>query len=1000
MFSGNTSTLSFDSIAPAVFDGGASNSSFNNISHTGDFGVRLANNITANTFRHVSSSSFDAAGYSIHLAGNLSVEGGTVYMGTAVHTIEANVFINGGNLTADTSTIIVKGNWTKTGGTFYRGNSIVNFAGTNPQTLKPGATGSSNFWTLLHSGSSTLNLTAETLYVRSTLSHEAGIFNTNGVTIDVTGGFMMNGNVNLSSSLILLRTGDWKWTAGILNAGTSTISFDGTAVQNINADGGGFYNLRHTGSGNIYIAGSSPAFGGTITNDAGTLFIPAAVTTTISRGINLAGGTVTAQASSILKLTGGDFSRTNGTFVCGTGTVSLDSPGVQNVKGSGGRFYNLVHTGMGSVLLTSDITADSFTKSNSGTFDSNNNNIKIAGTINLLGGNFIGSNNKIISTGAWSNPSGLFTSRNSTVEMLTGGSFIPGNGSFYDLISNTSGISQLNSSDLAVSRDLIINQATFDTNGRAINISRDLVLNNGTFLAGTSSNHIISRHITINNGSFMGDTSTVSLAGNWTRSGGTYSGDAWTMRLTSAGIQTIDAGSAANTFGSVRHTGLGTLNLAGNKITINTGFSQDAGCGIFNSAGIGMDVSGGFNMNGGNITAGSSHIKLIDGNLNWTAGVFNAGTSTLEFASGANQNLNTGVGVLNNLLHSGAGSLILNGAGNMTMSGDLQNNSGLLNGSAKTLVFSLASGLQTFAPGNHSAINSLSHTGAGTLSLTGTLTLTANVTNAAGVFKAGNNSIYLGGNWTNSASFEYGSSTVLFNGATQSVTPGASAFYNLTRNGTDNTNLTLLGDVTVESNLLISSGTLDAAGYNLHVRGNYTVDGTGWFTHNNGTIYFDGSSGQFVSYPSVQPASRFNDVIINNNSGGEIEILDDSVIDGDFIVEPGSIVDFDMHNVDIYGNWTNIGTVNSAPGNLYFKSNMQQIFRAGTDTYNNVIHSGAGILSFEGGVAIRYDLQSTSAGTIDAGGSNTIYLGGNFDMSSGTFISRTSILVLNGSSPQ
>ncbi len=126
---------------------------------------------------------------------------------TKVLTVNGDLTINGGSIdfddgnnTTTDGTIYVKGNWINNNNTtdFVRGNSTVIFNGNTTQTITSN-TGLENFGNVQITGSSILNL--------------------NGNDLEISGNWT---NYNQSG----------------LTEGTSTITFDGTANQNINTTGG------------------------------------------------------------------------------------------------------------------------------------------------------------------------------------------------------------------------------------------------------------------------------------------------------------------------------------------------------------------------------------------------------------------------------------------------------------------------------------------------------------------------------------------------------------------------------------------------------------------------------------------------------------------------------------------------------------------------------------------------------------------------------------------
>jgi len=136
------------------------------------------------------------------------------------------------------------------------------------------------------------------------------------------------------------------------------------------------------------------------------------------------------------------------------------------------------------------------------------------------------------------------------------------------------------------------------------------------------------------------------------------------------------------------------------------------------------------------------------------------------------------------------------------------------------------------------------------------------ITNGAVTGKSGG-SITVGGSWSNSGTFTYNDTNVTFTATAtgKTITTNTQSFYNLTFNGTGG-GWTFQDNVDVDNNLTITNGTVTgkSAG-TITVGGNWLNSGT--FTHNNGTVTFDGTGAQQVT----TGGSDWNNIIITNASG-------------------------------------------------------------------------------------------------------------------------------------
>lgn len=106
----------------------------------------------------------------------------------------------------------------------------------------------------------------------------------------------------------------------------------------------------------------------------------------------------------------------------------------------------------------------------------------------------------------------------------------------------------------------------------------------------------------------------------------------------------------------------------------------------------------------------------------------------------------------------------------------------------------------------------------------------------------GSNTLTVYGNWTNNGTFTRNTSTVVFNGTTQSI--GTGTFYNVTISGTGTKSLGVA--TTVNGALTINSGTtLATANFGLTLAGNFTNSGT--FTAGSSAITITGTATQNIA---------------------------------------------------------------------------------------------------------------------------------------------------------
>ncbi len=243
----------------------------------------------------------------------------------------------------------------------------------------------------------------------------------------------------------------------------------------------------------------------------------------------------------------------------------------------------------------------------------------------------------------------------------------------------------------------------------------------------------------------------------------------------------------------------------------------------------------------------------------------------------------------------------------------------------------------------------LSHTGTGTVNVTNNdLNIDNNFTNTNGTFNLGTQNITIEGNWTNTSTFNAGTSTVVFDGTTQSIF-GSTTFNNFTKTvvladtmvfdstGTQTITGTLEMHGTLGNLLTITSTDTNQWGINLRPGGFQVLNslqvqrsdaGEGLTLHagvnsvdlgsnNNwvfggGTLIWDGDTDTDWDEPSnwdlgfvptaidnvVIPGAPVNQPILNVN----VQITDVEV-------QSGAMITMNGFNLDITGTLSNDGTI-------------------------------------------------------------------------------------------
>lgn len=447
-----------------------------------------------------------------------------------VTSINAGVSGSSINMT-NGGTLQLSGTWNSALLSFISGTGTVVVAGS---TTLPAAYSTYNNVVVQGMGT-TLTLGAATTLTGNLTTGVFTTLNTAGLALTVNGtttiGFI--GTVNAGASAITCK-GNFV-NQGFFNAGTSTITFNGTSAQNVSGSFGNAFNNVITG------------------NPAGVSF----VSNTAVNG--------TLAASGITNIGGINFSVTGPTTVSGTlnftsatgnktlGDITINSGGNWNVS-----------------------AAEAFTVSgsiqNNGTLTANTGIYTLSGTgMTISGTNAVPIPNATI-TGSYTN-NGTFTV---STALSGGGSLTQGTGSTLN-IGGTSAITTLNAvanipntvnynGSVAQSikctpyHHLGIAGSGTKTLLCAATVNGDLLISGGTLSVSASNFNI-------------------NLSGNWTNTGGTFSHGTGTVFLVGAATQTITNASGENFYDLVV-SGAGAL-LGGaitvnNNLTINSALNVSA----------------------------------------------------------------------------------------------------------------------------------------------------------------------------------------------------------------------------------------------------------------------------------------------------------------------------------------------------------------------------------------------------------------------------------------
>ncbi len=351
--------------------------------------------------------------------GNLTIGDGvntkTVTLGSLIAVTNLTISLNG-TLDASNSNyvITVSGNWLNSGTFTSRSGTVTFNATTTGKTITSGSVGSS-FYGLTFNG--------------------------------VGGGWTLQDNMTVSNVLTI--------TAGTLDASSKIITLSGTTgtpFVNSGTFTASASSIKYTGNN---LNGNTTVANVTYNNlilDAAETFVLAGITT-VNGNLTITAGTLDVVSYALT--VGGNLSN-SGTFMAREGTVTFNGAvdTTQTLNSGSSAFYNLSHSGAGTLQLTTNAltVAGTFTNSN-GTFDANGIAATYTGLVTvsggtyqagaatqtfnggltISGGTFSGSTgavdvngNLTLSLGTLTAPSGAFTVSGNWVR--TGGTFTPGTG--------------------------------------------------------------------------------------------------------------------------------------------------------------------------------------------------------------------------------------------------------------------------------------------------------------------------------------------------------------------------------------------------------------------------------------------------------------------------------------------------------------------------------------------------------------------------------------------
>ena len=718
---------------------------------------------------------------------------------------------------------------------------------------------------------------------------------------------------------------------------TATVTFDGTAAQVITtglsavgADAGNdFQNVTVSNSTAAVSVATNP-----IEID-GDLTIAALGELALGAQAMTLTGTLSNANTAVLSLDGSQ-AITIGTMDTNTGSVNYIGAGTYTQLAAGDNYYDLALNGTGSITLdaTLDINGDLSVISTQ-TFATGANAITIADDWTVAG------------TATFSSGTGTVTFNGAEAQTLNSGGGDTSH-DFYNIVTSGAGTDiQLSTSALRIVNDLTIATGTiWDDNGINTTILGDWA-NSGTYTAeGTSmvSFDSASTQSLASGASGVAnddDFNRITLADNTTLT-------VLTNPLEIDSTLTINTGAILDISGVNLTLGtaidsVGTLKLDGSETVTQSMMDPNSGTVFYD--GTGTYASG--------LVAGDAYYNLT---INGTGGSW-----TLDAALD-----------VNGLMTIVAGTLVANNLA-INVAGGWSQAAGTFTPGTATVTFDGA-GTLTKTTG---AFNDVTFS-SGTVTLGGALDVDDDVTVTTGVLdvSATNYAISVGGDWTDAGAgtFTEQGGTVTFDGSTAGGTITTDDnFENLVINDTGNT-ITLGAALDVDSQMVLTLGTLDvsASNYAMTVGGGWSDTGAGAFTERAGTVTFDGAG-------TLSSNEAFNDVAFSSGTvtlGAALDVDDDLAISG------GTLdVGATNFGITLGGDWSrSSGTFTQQSGTVDLDGGASAQTMTGsttfygltkTETASSTLYVTAGdtmtasnTLTLTGTTGALITMESTSAGTV------------------------------------
>ena len=934
---------------------------------------------------HIDNSSFVSGykGETVSISGGVNITGCDVYNTYVIARVD-----NAGNITNANLNTVLEGANTDMQYTYLAPhltiNNNVNFFVWNASNFNPSGNVTTQGTGLVEVvGTFTLgnnDLTdAGNLIVSGTMNDAgSGNITVSGNTINFTGGGFTNGtgvftikggNVTYTTNNItnfgnMVIDGAVTTMVGNLNTNTFTINntkslntnnnsltFNGNAVINGTLNASGQDNTKTTtvikdftvsgtgvftkGAGTLTFGGITNFTDSTTTQDFGHISILNTATLDLATVIQTDNITINGSGSfnnngNTITISGNWLNNASGTATL-SGIINFDGGTDQSITTAGvdanHDFVNFIHSGNAILTLNDNIKITGYFNNTAGTFNQNDKNITVASNFTLASG-------------------GLYNEGTTGVGILTfdGTTNITDSNATKQDISNvvlSGNVTQL--SDIRMSTLTINNTFSYITGNFSLTVN-DFVTNNSILNVSSQSN-----------------TKSTTIGGNVTNIGTFTSGDG-----------------AVSITGNV--TSSGTFTSANGAVSITGNVTNS---GTFTS-GVGAISIAGSLTNTGSLISGTGNIS-VGGNVDFTSGTYTKNTNVFIFNGGIVQIFTPNSGDFGNVQTSTANTDVrMNGIATMDNLTIDNLTTFELNGGTAICTLNINNGKTITNSGNFKIFDS-----------TNTVTLQKTAVGANIIFTGtdidyNNKKIYLSG-------IDYQTNIIL--GTTETIQlSGACIFDNLTIN--DKGSFIDAGNATTFSGNIIINGTDSLNFGSINLSGTTNIAGN-WQNSTNGvalmtgTIIFDGGVQTLISGGTdanhdfnILTHAGTNSLTLNTN---DIKILSNFTnTTGDFVLNSlnmtilgnltiglGTTLNASAGSptINLSGNWTDNGTLNSGTSFVIFDGSITQTINA-EPNFANLIINKSGELDIAGNIKCTY--FALYKGDILFTANQTLYTTGNF----------------------